>query len=252
MPHNGDANMAKKNEDNGATALAERPQNETLPAAASVFGGGSRLEGADNDDLVLPVVKMFQDTSDERKRYGKDFGLGDLVLTIGEHAEKLGTRAFIPLKGWKSWIKWNEPRGTGMEYNHTVRSEVPPDDLEWKGDVPPAATESINYIVLFDGQEMPAVIRFSKTSLKSGKTLNTLESLRGKRGPGLYELGFAEKSNDQGTFAVAQVRPKGDPAEDLLLQASILFEQVSGSSVVASDEQEHGAEEGSGFDPEAF
>lgn len=244
--------MAKKSEGNGATALAERPEDETSLAAASVFGGGSRLEGADNDDLVLPVVKMFQDTSDERKRYGKDYSLGDLVLTIGEHAEKLDNRAFIPLKGWKSWIKWKEPRGTGMEYNHTVRSEVPPQDIEWHGDEPPAAVESINYVVLFEGQEMPAVIRFSKTSLKSGKTLNTLESLRGKRGPGVYELGFIEKSNDQGTFGVAQVKPKGDPPQELLLQAATLFEQVKGSGFIASDEREEEASEEGGFDPEAF
>jgi hypothetical protein len=217
------------------------------PAAAPIK---SRLEGGDRDDQLVPRVHLYQGLPSEAKEYGKGFSPGDLINTVTR--EKIESRNFVPILGYKEWLKWKEPRGAGLEYKHRVKTDVPPEDLVWnEGETDPKkrqprATESINWVVLFEGQPIPLVLGFSRTCLNSGKAINTLETMRGNRGPGLYAFDTREKSNDQGAWLTPVIRPVGDPPEDLRSMATMLFESMSGTTIETNP-----PESSDGFDPDA-
>jgi hypothetical protein len=220
------------------TAIAPRSPQSTAIAPRS----SSRLEGGDQGDLILPRVHIYQGLPAEAKQYGRGFNPGDMINTLTN--EKIDSSRFVPIMGHKQWIKWKEPRGAGMEYSYRNKSEVPSDDLEWSGDTPPAAQEYINWIVLFEGQDVPMVFPFTKTSLKAGRTINTLESLRKSKTPGSYIIEMKEENNDKGTWMSPRVRPAGDPSPEMGETVEALYQSLSGRTVVA-------APESGDFDPDA-
>lgn len=228
-----------KNSTNSGT-LARPTAAGGGPLAANV--GSSRLQGGEQEDLILPRIHIFQGLPQESKQYGKGFSQGDLVNTLT--GEKLDARKFTPIFGYKEWICWKEPRGAGIEYRSRNKSEVPAADLQWDGETPPRAQAYLNWVVVFEGQDTPVVMSFTKTGINAGKTINTLETMRGKKGPGFYSIEMREKSNDKGAWVSPQIRPAGDPPEELKNLAIALYETLSGVTVQV--EQESGGE----FDPE--
>ena len=215
--------MSKKNEtvDETGTDLIEKQEAASLPA---VFQAGeNRFEGADAEDMILPRFHVFQDTSKERDEIGKEFELGDMVDPI--ECRKLASNRIVPLTGWKSWAKWQEGESKPV-YSTRVKIDVPPEDLEWDGDQPPAATEQMNWLVVVEGEPMPYVLALKRTSLKAGKTLYTLETTRNrlKRGPGVYEVTWTKESGGGGVYARIQIRAAGDPSRETLEFAGMMLE----------------------------
>ena len=239
------------------TAVIDPPPAPVAPTAiAKANGGGSivkpsapvsRLEGSDRDDQLLPRVHLYQGLPTEAKEYGRGFEPGDLINTITR--EKIGSRKFVPIMGYKEWLKWKEPRGTGMEYKKRIKTDVPPEDLCWNENEvdpkkrQPRATESINWVVLFEDETIPLVLSFSRTSINAGKTINTLETMRGHRGPGLYAFDTKEKSNDKGAWVTPVIRPVGDPPPELREMAVLLFDSLSGTTIETNPEPD-------AFDPD--
>lgn len=211
---------------NGAIQKSTNGGTLGRPTAA-----GGRLQGADQEDLILPRIHIFQGLPAEVKQYGKEFSQGDLVNTLT--GEKVEARKFTPIYGYKEWICWKEPRGAGIEYRHKSDEKhlVPAEDLLWSGDEPPRAQVYINWIVLFEGTDIPMVLSFTKTGMNAGKTINTLEKLRGKKGPGMYSIEMKEKSNDKGTWVSPQIRPAGDPPAEMTAVSTGLYESMSGVTV---------------------
>lgn len=212
----------------------------------------SRLQGADQDDLILPRVHIFQGLPEERKRYG-EFKEGDFINTLT--MEKIEARRFAPIFGYKQWIRWAEKRGEGMVYSHREKSQVPPEDLEWddsavrREDKPPRAQEYINWVVLIEGDDSPHVFSFTKTSLKAGRTINTLEAMRRDRGIGLYAIELKSKTNDAGTWLQPQIRPAGDPPLEMASLVVEFFNSLSGRPVETNLTAEDAPGE---FNPEAY
>lgn len=226
-----------------ATTEMTQKSNGALAPNTPVAG---RLQGAESSDLILPRVHIYQGVGNEAKQYGKGFKPGDMINTIT--GEKIKAAKFIPIMGYKQWIKWKEPRGSGMEYNFREKDQVPPEDLKWSDSPPaaPAAQEYINWISIFEGDFMPLVFSFTKTCLGVGKTINTCETmLRNKKSPGLYAIEMQEKSNDKGAWMSPRVRPLGDPSPEFLAVAMGIFNSISGQNVVTD------VEEPSDFDPDA-
>jgi hypothetical protein len=221
-----------------STSIAPRTQTSLAPRS-----GGSRLDGADSGDLILPRVHVYQGLPTEAKLYGRGFNPGDMINTLT--GEKIEATKFVPIMGHKQWIKWKEPRGAGIEYSHRNRDEVPVEDLQWADGQPPVAQEYINWVVLFEGQDVPMMFPFTKTALVAGRTINTLEGLRKNKGPGLYVIEFQEKSNDKGTWVAPRIRPAGDPSDEMRETVGMLFESLSGQTVTTN--QDGDAE----FDPDA-
>lgn len=213
-----------------STSLATRvqPGGAIQQAAPQKLG---RLSGADETDFVLPRIHLFQGLPAEAKLYPGKHKSGDLVNSLT--FEKLKVDKFMPILGWKEWIKWSPERGKGIVYRTKFKNEVPAEDLEWNRETnaPPAVTEYINFAVIFEGDTSPVVLSFARTQYKGGQTLHTLESLRGRRGPGLYKFGTREKSNEKGEWLIPHIQPVGDPPAELTELASILFDSMSGSEI---------------------
>jgi hypothetical protein len=240
--------MSKKNGNGGGTALAPAPA--AAAPLATRQAPASRLEGAESSDFVLPRVHLYQGLPSEAKQYGRGFEPGDLINQLT--GAKVASASFMPLFGFKQFIRWKEPRGSGLEYSHRDKRQVPAGDLEWNGDAPPMAQEYINWVVLFAGEDTPCILSFTKTSLAAGKTVNTLEVLRtkGNKGPGFYRIEMQDKSNDKGDWKSPRISPAGDPPPELADVATMWFETLSPQAVAAqADEQ---AEKSPGdFDPDA-
>ncbi len=208
----------------------------------------SRLQGSDQDDLILPRIHIFQGLPDERKKYG-DFKPGDFIDTLT--MEKVDARKFAPIFGYKQWIRWSQNRGEGMVYSHREKDQVPPADLEWDEtandpkDKPPKAQEYINWVILFEGETAPHVLSFTKTSIKAGRTINTLERMRGTKGAGFYAIELKEKQNSKGTWLSPQIRPAGDPPGDVSTMVEDYYSSLSGMKVDTNM-----AEDAGGFDPD--
>lgn len=217
-------------------------QDNTTVAIPAELIGGANLDGGESNDLIIPRLHMFQDTSQERENFGQDFKLGDLLDPI--EIRKLNSNQFVPVCGFKSWVKI--PEGSNRpDYIHRDKSLVPKEDLEWiEGangkNIAPAATETLNYLVVVEGEDMPYLLRFHKTGYKAGKTLNTLEKRRGalKRGPGLYALEFTKESGTQGVYARVVLRAAGDPSSEMIGQAQEILNSFGAdmANVKAADE----------------
>jgi len=175
-----------------STALATKGESQEL----------GFLEGEESTDLQIPVVHLYQDTPTERKVFGEGFSAGDLVNVVT--MEKVENPIFLVISGYKDWVLKDGDRPV----SYRRKSDIEPDLLKWHGDEPPEAMERINFMVLFHGEDFPAILRFKKTSLKAGKQLNTL--LRMHKGRVRYEYQCQEATNADGQdYLVPVMRPAG-------------------------------------------
>lgn len=205
-----------------------------------------RFQNEEPEDVILPRAHLYQGLPAEAEQYGDGFKPGDIINQLT--GEKIKSRKFTPILAWNQWTKWKEPRGSGIEYTLRNKRDVPPEDLEWdrEGGKPPVAQQSMNFVVLFDGLDTPLVLSFKSKSLKAGRSLNSIEKIRGARGPGFYELQTKKEQNAKGTFLVPVIRPIGDPPKALKEAADGFFASMGGAQVeVAGEDVEPD------FDPDA-
>lgn len=195
-------------------------------AAITTATSGLSATGMDNTDLQIPVAYLFQGTAKERKEY-PDAKPGDLINKLT--GELIASRNFMPIHVYKSWAKFE--KGKGLVYVESDKSRVPAEDLEWIDGQPPAANETLNWYLMFEGMDYPVVFRFKKTSIKSGKRLYSLETLnRSGKGSGLYELSHTEDEGPEGPYLVPQVRPLGDPSAELVDMANRFRAAITGGT----------------------
>lgn len=211
--------------------------------------GRTVLQGEDAEDTLIPRIHIYQGLPAERDQYG-DHKPGTLVNTVT--FEEVQVAGFIPIFGWKEWIKFREPRGSGIDYRTRNKAEVPPEDLEFdrvngKG---PKCTVFINFCVLPEGTQEPLVLSFKSTSIAAGRTLNTLEKMRGGKGPGLYAIELQKRQNSKGSWLSPRIRPLGAPKPEDLELAEALANSLSPETVKTNIE-DSGGEDGSDFDPNA-
>lgn len=139
---------------------------------------------------------------------------------------------FTPVFIFKNVIKYN-PResGGGIIYKTTNFTPEVIRDCQWDGMNKPLATEFINAVVLVKGQDIPLIISFSKTSLKSGQDLLTLVQLSGQAWKYDYALESQKVTKNNNTFYVMRVK-RGKLADAATVaDASSLYESVKGMSI---------------------
>jgi hypothetical protein len=227
------------------TTLANsNPGGIARPQAA----GRTILQGEDAEDTLIPRVHIYQGLPAERDQYG-DHKPGDFINTVT--FEQIQLAGFVPIFGWKEWIRFADQRGGGLMYRTRNKAEVPPEDLEFdrvngKG---PKCTTFINFCVLPEGTPEPLVLSFKSTSIAAGRTLNTLEKMRGSKGPGLYAIELQKRQNSKGSWLSPRIRPLGDPKPEDAELAEALANSLSPETVKTNVED--GGEDGPDFDPNA-
>lgn len=227
-----------KTKDTGTELAVARPQGGAL-AAPSQFARSYDLEGGDASDLMMPRVILHQGKI-SKKLYG-DHPEGTFLdnMTMAP----LASLRFTPIGvAWKDYTGYGENLGDPLRYYTRNRAEVPPGELEWNGDEPPRCETRINFLVLFEGAEMPMCLSFKLSSKKQrgqAKALNVMEKTRAtmKRSPGLYELIADDTSNDKGEWKEPVVRPVGDPSDELNAVSLTWFNALKGQSVKIADQE---------------
>lgn len=221
---------------------AKKVELAPIEDGVAKFGG---MMNAEQEDFSLDRLALIQGTSMETEMYG-DHKRGTWVFTSTGEPIDVATAKFIPIMGYNEWIKYSEGgAGSGIEYRTMDKSDVPAEDLQWgtgKKGVGYAAIKHINWVVLFEGYEVPVILSFKRTSLKSGQAIMRLETSRQASAirngveatPGSYFLEARDKKFSEGSALIPMPRPAGDPDPDLLDSAIAWFNRLGDPSAVAS------------------
>lgn len=118
----------------------------------------------------------------------------------------------------------------------------------FSGNEKPICTANINVLALFDGQDMPVIIRFSNTSYKHGNKFKTLLMYSGgavfsKK----YKLQTMKKSGNGNTWYEMKVAPAGKPTEEEFNKAKALYEQFIGTDLGVETKEETSVSEDTPF-----
>lgn len=231
--------------------LAKKATSEIANAAS--FGGGLTIEGDDSNGPQLSRIVLYQGTAEEEEMYGEH--KRGVFLDALESREIGAEVKFMPIYAWKSWAKF-VPGQKAPEYSTRIKAEVPAEDLEWGGDngnEPPAATESVNVVVVVEGEEWPYLFVFKRTSLKAfNKTVKPIEARRATTGktPGLYSLtSVDDKSADGKPFKRLACRALGDPTPDVMALGKSVFDAMDSVKVRAEEMAADGSAEVDGDPP---
>lgn len=222
-----------------APAVAEGPG---VPAPVVVNQPTGIASNVTAQDLRLPRVALLQALSPQLNE-NDQLKAGMFYNTLLQETIPQ-PMVFTPVFIFKNVIKYR-PReeGGGIIYKTTNYTPDVIKDCQWDGTNKPLATEFINAVVLVKGQDIPLIVSFCKTSLKSGQDLLTLVQLSGQAWKYNYSLEAQKVIKNNNTFYVMRVK-RGKPADaDTLIEAASLYESVKGMSIDTDyeDVEEHAA-----------
>ena len=203
-----------------------------IPAPAKV-GQIAGLEGFDSEMLIIPRIKMVQMLSVEVTDGIKPGSLVDSVTkeVLAEPGESL---LVVPLMVGRSRIFFRPIKEGGGIACRAIdgRNGIgEPGGLcavcpkkEWtqneKGEnQPPECTEFLNVAVmpLRDGQSIPLIVSFGKTSFMTGKQfINTIYMRQDNPWKFAYELSTKMIEDNKGIYAVMQFKPAGKAPQELV------------------------------------
>lgn len=231
------------------------------------------FEDEQEGDLIMPRAKMIQALSPELN----DDNLADLNIKPGMLINSLTyevlSGVFIPIFKFGSRVLWI-PRaaGSGMacraidgltgevadssrfgrfneekkEFYDVIQvtngqkilcKECP--WSKWDGDIPPVCTASMNFLSVYDECDFPLVNSFVNTSFKSGKKLFSLCKMRpGDMFAYKYKIKPTRKTNEKGTFFVAEIYPSGKSSEEEYKYAENLYHMFKGKDIKFHEEEE--------------
>ena len=210
--------------------------------AAPMPSGFGAMVNAEQEDFSLDRLSLIQGTQMEREMHG-DHERGTWVYASTGEAVDIRDLKFVPVMGYNEWIKYSEGgAGSGIEYRTMHKADVPAEDLEWgtgrKG-VGTAAVKHVNWVVLFEGHQIPVILSFKKTSIKSGQALMRMEAARQaavKDGettsPGAYVLEIRDKKFAEGSALIPVPRPAGDAASDHMEAAISWYNRLGDPNAV--------------------
>lgn len=225
------------------------------------------FERMDMDSLSFPTARLLQPTSPEITEDGyEDYNLRPGMVIHSYFIVKLAEN-FVPLMVFDDKILLS-PREeariphlkTRVHELHNV--ELTQEDLdnniicrsfdnkqgdrfgacnkcklaEFNGSEKPYCNKNVNVLALFEGQELPVVIRFTATSYKHGKTFKNLAFYSGvdlftRR----YKLCVTKKQQDNNTWFELSVKPAGLPSDDMLKKAEALYKRFRDAIVTVDD-----------------
>lgn len=229
--------MSKHKDEEGFAPIPEKSvaTRQSCGALAMASGRGFE-EPVDQTDLIIPRAQLLQPTAEGLRQLTKEHGVnaGDVINNLTK--DKL-PEVFVPIFYYKEYLRFNGRKKEDAGFDPSF----PPGALMWRtrdandprvaeqcgfgenGEIPLALT-TLNFFCLFEGESMPCVLSFAKTSYKAGKNLLSLAKLRGgDMFSRKYRLTTVETVNDQGTFFVMKVNPAGDCDQEMYATAEGLF-----------------------------
>ena len=225
------------------------------------------FEDLDMADLPIPTAKLLQPTSPELT----DDAFEEFNLKAGQIVHSLSKEqleGFVPIKFYKDKMMFVPKNDSDKKYmKDRVKSvkgiELSDDDMQsmfvcrardnkngskfgscagcpfnkFDGNKKPLCNENVNVVGIFENSPMPAVIRFTSTSLKHGNQFVMLAmTFGGTLFARKYKLVSLKKQQDGNTWYELTVRPAGKASEDEFEYAETMYEMYKTKEFVVEDE----------------
>lgn len=164
--------------------LTNTTKTELAEANSNVPMG---FEDEEASDVIIPRIKVIQTLSPERKE--KQASEGDIINSLTK--EKLNVKKFIPVFKFNNNVLWKDRSegggilcmardgkvGTTSDDRTVFCSQCRKcefDNNKQGKEALPTCTKYINFFGFFEGERMPIILSFSKTSYNEGKKLYSL------------------------------------------------------------------------------
>ena len=210
-------------------------QTEGEKARAAAF---DELEGS---DFEVPVLHLFQGVGNEAAQYGKHQP-GVWVNSLDNSPVQGEVIPIVPLKEVCVWLV---PRGQGMRGRYPNRADIP---TEVHAEAQAGRCEIVDvmswFMLLRSNPDLPFVMRFKSTSLRTSRKVASLEKSRMRRRedrrPGAYQLAWSDASNDQGAWKNPELIPAGDCTDDeyALVEEFALLLSSASVKIVGEDKDD--------------
>lgn len=208
-------------------------ENELVSQTEGPLG----FEDEEEDDLIIPRIKIVQSLSPERKEKVADEG--DIINSLTK--EKLNDKVFIPVYKFTNIIKWKDradgggieaiakdgktciPVDGGAPYACAHLAEF--DNSKQGKDAIPTHTKYMNFFGFFEGEHSPIVLSFAKTNYAEGKRLFSLAkvTMQNMWNHG-YKLVGKEMSKNGNDWFNINVMPNGATSDEDRAFARMMYE----------------------------
>ena len=206
----------------------------------------------EQSDLIIPIAKLFQGNPTEADKYPEARG-GQVINSL---TQDLLEGSFVPIFKRTEVVKFNGKKVGDDDFDPAYKPGAliwktsDPNDPKWKcGDwgengEKPTAMRCMNFLCLFEGQPMPLLLRFSRTSYRAGKTLLSLAQFSGgNMFDRKYKLGSKKEDSDGNIYYIFTVQPIGESSDEQRAQADLLYDSLCKSELKAHDEVHEDFEE---------
>lgn len=215
------------------------------------------FEDEEAGDVIIPRVKVIQALSPERK--DKIADEGDIINSLTK--DKLNEKTFIPVFKFNNNVWWRD-RSEGGGINCIARDGkvgIKSDDTQIMcaacrrcefdntksgKEALPTCTKYINFFGFFEGERMPIILSFSKTSYNEGKKLYSLAkvTMQNMFNYG-YKLSAKLMSKGGNEWYVPVMTPVGPTSEeDRAFAANLFMMYRNEAQTMAYDMDDNGGE----------
>lgn len=190
--------------------------------AVSTYVAPRGFEGEEDDsaDIIIPMAKLIQPLSPEVLEGSPGIKPGCIINNI---TKTVLPEEFIPIFRSKTFLKFNPRDRKDPNFDENFQ----PGALIWRITDPndprveeckfgedgskPIALSVLNFFSFFNGEDMPVVIPFMRTSYKTGKQLLSIAKMcRRDMFSKKYRLYSQKESNEKGEYFVLKFAIVGD------------------------------------------
>lgn len=210
------------------------------------------FEESNNDDIVIPRIKVVNALSPERQ--DGEAEEGDVINSLTK--ENVKGKKFIPIKQYYSCIRWNpdrdgDPRilcrsydgrmGTDADGQYSVCKQCGRDQFDntkvGKA-AQPTCTRYLNFLGFFEDNPMPVVLSFARTNYSEGrKMLSMSKSMRAAIWNYAYTIDSRLVSKDRNKWYILVPTMAGATTDEQRRLAFELYSSVQLNEIKADYEE---------------
>ncbi len=233
--------------------------------------GRGHEDHLEQGDFEIPRARIVQFTSEEAQAADEADRIPPGRFINGLSKKEIPP-VFIPLYRYKTYTHWNPRKKDDPNYDpayelgalifstkdrhdpritstRVIRDERNERDVEVDGlsfgpnGEYPMITETYNFLCLFEGQTFPLILSFQKSSIKSGKILNTmLQEAGGDFFSNKFKLLFKQAENAGNKYYVIEVRANGKATPEEYAKAESYYNSFKGVDIEAKAQKDQAAE----------
>lgn len=235
--------------------IGKEPAGTVIPGINAPHGlavpqveklGRGHEDKLDQGDFEIPRAKVIQFTSDEAQAEKVEDRIPAGTFINGL-SKKVISPKFIPILRYKTYTQWNPRKKDDPNYDpafelgemvFTTQDRHDPrvvDGIKWgENNETPKVTEATNFLCYFEGEKMPMILTFAKTSYKTGKILNSLlQEAGGDMFSNKFSLGFVKKEKAGTKYYVYEVRGAGKANAEEFAFCESIFTTFRGQDLEA-------------------